>query len=157
MAGIFNSPILLPAACQWQRFTEAMYRDGLPKNHSLCYCKSWIWVSRTSEGPLTWESRQDWITCERQPGFLPEPGRPTQVAWIRAGWLVSRAFGPHSNCSEAQARMALRDEAKEMPCLFASTRQSQTKPPTYIQAFSGQNMEAGRGHRPLTVSPGGEF
>ena len=91
----FSHP--LTSCLPMQRFTGDVYRDGLPKDHSLFYYKSWIWVSRTSEGSLTWEARLDWIPCKQQPGFLPEPGRPTQVAWIRAGWLVSWAFGPHSN------------------------------------------------------------
>lgn len=136
MAGIFSSPILLPAACQWQRFIGDMYRDGLPKNHSLCYYKSWIWVSRASEGSLTWEARLDWIPCKQQPGFLPEPDRPTQVVWIRAGWLVFWAFGPHST-SDTQGLTAQRQEQhwemKPRKCLVSlqvQSRASLSHPPT---------------------------
>lgn len=130
----FSHP--LTSCLPMQRFIGDMYRDGLPKNHSLCYYKFWIWVYRTSEGSLTWEARLDWIPCKRQPGFLPKPGRPTQVAWIRAGWLVSWAFGPHSN-SDTQGLPAQRQEQhwemKPRKCLVSlqvQGRASLSHPPT---------------------------
>lgn len=117
-----------------------------------------VWVSKRSEGSLTWEAGLGWITCKLQPGLLP--GYADQPKWpgSNAGWLASWPLVLYSNPGGIQGltvsrqEEALTRESKEMSKVFlCKCTLSQPEPPTYIQPSRDTGWDQVGALDPLTM------
>lgn len=147
----FSRPF--PAACQGQRFTGDMYRDGPHKNHSVCYHRAHGFGSLN---PLRhpWPGKLGWaeshVNCSKDlcPGYAGNLSGLDQKEPDWPSWsLVPRSNPGSQGLITPRPEEAVRDGLKEMPKYFSTSEGRASLSYTYIQALSGQRMGSGGSHR----------